>query len=38
MMDNGKEPNWFAITKTISGAIGVLIGSALVKPRPPDRA
>jgi hypothetical protein len=38
MMDNGKESNWFAITKTISGAIGVLIGSALVKPRPPDRA
>ncbi len=30
---HGKEPNWFAISKTISGAIGVLIGASMVKKR-----
>ena len=38
MMEHGKEPNWFSISKTVLGAVGVLIGSAMVKPRRPERA
>jgi magnesium-transporting ATPase (P-type) len=30
----GKEPHWFAISKTVTAVIGLLIGSALVKRRP----
>jgi hypothetical protein len=28
---HGKEPNWFAFTKVAAGAVGVLIGSSMVK-------
>lgn len=33
MMEHGKEPNWFAIMKTVLGAAGLVIGSSLVKGR-----
>lgn len=33
MQQHGKEPNWFAIMKTLLGAAGLLIGSSLVKGR-----
>ena len=33
MMTHGKEPNWFAIMKTLLGAAGLVIGSSLVKGR-----
>lgn len=37
MFEHGKEPTWFAIGMTITGAAGVLIGAALVrKGRPAD--
>jgi peptidoglycan/LPS O-acetylase OafA/YrhL len=32
---HSKEPNWFAFSKTMVGAIGVIIGSQLVKKRTP---
>jgi hypothetical protein len=35
MQVHGKEPNWFAIGKTITGAIGVLIGASFVRKRTP---
>jgi uncharacterized membrane protein YfcA len=31
----GKEPNWFAISKTVAAVIGLIIGSSLVKRRSP---
>jgi hypothetical protein len=33
MMEHGKEPNWFAISKTVAAVIGLIIGSSLVKKR-----
>jgi hypothetical protein len=33
MMTHGKEPNWFAIMKTVLGAAGLVIGSSLVAGR-----
>jgi ABC-type transport system involved in multi-copper enzyme maturation permease subunit len=33
MAAHGKEPTWFAFSKTIVGAVGVLIGSAAVSRR-----
>lgn len=35
MMEHGKEPNWFAISKTALGVIGVLIGASLVRRKSP---
>jgi hypothetical protein len=32
---HGKEPNWFAIAKTVLAAAGLVIGSSLVKGRRP---
>ena len=34
MFDHGKEPTWFALSMTLTGATGVLIGGALVKKLP----
>ncbi len=31
---HGKEPHWFAITKIVLAAAGLLIGSSLVRSRP----
>ena len=30
LQTHGKEPNWFAFSKAIAGALGVVIGSSLV--------
>jgi peptidoglycan/LPS O-acetylase OafA/YrhL len=32
---HGKEPNWFAISKTVAAVVGLIIGSSLVKRRSP---
>jgi len=34
MQTHGKEPAWFAWSKTILGAVGVVIGSSLVRRKP----
>ena len=33
MQTHGKEPNWFAIAKTVAAAAGLVIGSSFVKGR-----
>lgn len=38
LSQHGKEPTWFAISKTILGAVGVIVGASLVKPRTPGTA
>lgn len=35
MQTHGKEPTWFSISKTVLGAVGVLLGAGMVKPRKP---
>jgi hypothetical protein len=36
MQTHGKEPNWFAMGKTVLAAAGLVIGSSLVKGRRPN--
>jgi hypothetical protein len=35
MFEHGKEPMWFAVGVTVTGALGVLIGASLVRKRTP---